>query len=109
MKYSLGLYIVTNNTGKLIAVRNLLPLKEDGRIWPDEYKLVEGKTDEDNDYLLAEIRFNTIEERAGILNSVKGIEGVLHQCLAGSFIRQHKCYHDEEDSKKCEVETIEVS
>ena len=108
MKYSLGLHIVLNNTGKLAAVKNLLPLKEDNNVWPDEYKLVEGKDDDDNDYLLVEIRFNNIEERSGVLNSIKGIEGILHQCLPGSFIRQHKCYHDEEDSRKCEVETIEV-
>lgn len=108
MKYSLGIHIVINNSGKLTAIKNLLPLRGDGRIWPDEYELFEGEDDDGNDYLLAEIRFNNIEERTGILNSIKGIEGMLHQCLPGSFIRQHKCYHDEEDGGKCEIESMEI-
>lgn len=113
MKYSLDLYIINNNQGILNAVKNLLPVKEDARVWSGEYSLHEDITKDGDSYLIAMIRFYDVAERTGSLNSIKGLSGVLSQCLPGSYIRTHKCYHkwnqeNPRNQKGCEIENMEV-
>lgn len=113
MLYSLDLHIINNKYGILNAIKNLLPNNTDSRVWPNQYTLNESVTDNGDKYISVSIRFYDINERSGVLNSVKGVQGVLRQCLSGSYIRTHLCSHkwNEEnpsDQKECEIENIEV-
>lgn len=106
MKYSLDVYIVTNNAGLMTAVKNVLPAIDHPSVWSGDYEWGEGTKENGDKFFTAMIRFNVKADRDGFTNSVKGITGIINQCLDGSFVREHKCYHDENPVKSCEEETI---
>ncbi len=106
MKYSLDVKIITNNHGLRNAVKNILPSINHPGVWGGQYIWNEDVDGEGNSYFFAEIKFNVKSDRDGFTNSVKGLTGIIKQCLKGSFVREHKCYHDEEINKPCEIETI---
>ena len=108
MIFDIYINISTDNQGILNAVKNLLPLKENSKIWPDEHVIFETENS-----ISAEIKFYDISERAGFLNSLKGLEGVISQCDAGSIVKIHECYHkwnkDNPDNKKeCKDIVVEL-
>lgn len=105
MKYSLDCYIKTNNQGIRNAVKQLIPSIEDNRIWDGEYDYKEYEEEEVSVFSCM-VRFNVKADRNAIINSVRGLAGVIHSCEVGSFVREHKCYHDETDARPCEEETI---
>lgn len=105
MKYSLDCYIKTNNQGIRNAVKQLVPSIEDSRVWNGQYDYKE--TEEEGVAVFScMVRFNTKADRDGVTNSVRGLAGVIHNLESGSFVREHKCYHDETPTKGCEEETI---
>ena len=106
MKYSLDVHIITNNKGLRTAVKNVLPSIDHPGVWNGEYIWIEDKNVNGDNYFQAMIRFDAKADRDGFTNSVKGISGIIHQCLEGSFVREIKCYHDEAPTKPCEQETI---
>jgi hypothetical protein len=106
VKYSLDVYIITNNNGLRNAVKNVLPSINHPGVWSDEYIWMDSINEDGDKFFFAMIRFDVKSERDGFTNSVKGLAGIIHQCLTGSFVREHKSYHDEEESKRCEIETI---
>lgn len=99
MIFDLYIDISTDNRGILSAVKNLLPTRESGKVWPDEYNIFETENS-----ISGEIKFYDIAERTGFLNSLKGLQGVIRQCNHGSIIKTHECYHkwnkDNPDNKK---------
>lgn len=107
MKYSLDCYIRTNNQGIRNAVKHLIPGIDDSRVWDGQYDFDEFEGIEDGIMVFAcMVRFNVEADRTSIVASVKGLAGIINACEIGSFVREHKCYHDEEESKRCEIETI---
>ena len=106
MIYSLDLYIMTDNSGLRNAVKAVLPASNHATVWETEYEVVEGTNFDGNDFLRAEIRFNTSGDRTAVCNSVKGLVGIVDACEVGSYVREHRCYHDEIPPKPCEVETM---
>lgn len=107
MKYSLDCYIKTNNQGIRNAVKQLIPSIEDDRVWSGQYSYNETVDPFDGISIFScSIRFNLEADRNGIINSIKGLAGVINSCEVGSFVREHKCYHDETPLKSCEEETI---
>ena len=105
MKYSLDCYIRTNNNGIRNAVKQLIPDKNDSRVWDGEYQCDEIE-DEGVTAFVCKVRFNLESDRASVVASVKGLAGVINACEDGSFVREHKCYHDETPTRPCVVETI---
>jgi hypothetical protein len=108
MIFDIYINISTDNQGILNAIKNILPLKEQGKIWPDEYTIIET----DNS-ISGEIKFYDIAERAGFLNSLKGLQGVIHQCNTGSIIKTHECYHkwnkeNPDHKKECKSIVVEL-
>lgn len=107
MKYSLDCYIKTDNQGIRNAVKQLIPSIEDGRVWDGQYNCEEDVDTFDGiAFLSCSVRFNLEVDRNGITNSVRGLAGVIHSCEVGSYVREHKCYHDETPARRCEEETI---
>jgi hypothetical protein len=105
MKYSLDCHIRTNNDGIRNAVKQLIPDASDSRVWDGEYQHSETE-DEGVMAFSCAVRFNVEADRAAVVASVKGLAGIINACEVGSFVREHKCYHDEEVPKACEEETI---
>ena len=105
MKYSLQCCIKTDNNGIRNAVKQIIPDENDSRIWDSQYSCVD-TMDEDGKVFICNISFHVKSERDGIINSIKGLEGVINACEIGSYVREYKCFHDEIPLKSCEQETI---
>lgn len=106
MKYSLDCHIITNNNGIRNAVKQLIPSIDDSRIWGEEYEYYE-KPNEDGVMIFScRIRFHIKTERSAITSSVHGLQGILMACENESFVREHKCFHDETPKKPCEQENV---
>jgi hypothetical protein len=107
MKYSLDCYIKTNNEGIRNAIKQILPSIDDARVWAAQYEFNEAEDPFDAIMIFScSIRFHLKSDRDGFTNSVKGLAGIIQTCENGSFVREHKCYHDEIPSLACEEETI---
>lgn len=107
MKYSLDCHIKTDNGGLRNAIKQVLPSIDDPRVWDGQYDFSEFDDPFNGVTVFScSIRFHLKADRNGITNSVKGLDGIIQACENGSFIREHKCYHDENPQKPCEEETI---
>lgn len=107
MKYSLDCHIKTDNEGLRNAVKQVIPSKDDPRVFGEAYDFSETKDPVDGITIFScSVRFHLEADRNGITNSVKGLAGIIQACEDGSFIREHKCFHDEEIPRPCEEETI---
>ena len=107
MKYSLDCHIKTNNAGLRNAVKQVLPSIDDTRVWGGAYDFSEFEDPFDGVIIFScSIRFHLEADRRGVTNSVKGLTGIIQACEDGSYVREHKCYHDETPSKACKEETI---
>jgi len=109
MKYSLDCHIKTDNAGLRNAVKQVIPSIEDSRVWDGSYTFDEFEDPFDLEGTMVfscSVRFHLEADRNGITNSVKGLDGIIQACEDGSFVREHKCYHDETPQKPCEEETI---
>lgn len=109
MKYSFQCYIKTDNDGIRNAVQQLIPDRDDSRIWDVQYSCVD-TVDEDGKVFICNINFHMESDRNGITTSVKGLTGVINACNRGSYVKEYKCFHDEAINgvppRKCEQETI---
>lgn len=106
MKYSFECEIKTNNDGIRNAVKQLIPSKDDPRVWDEEYECSEAPDIEDGVMaFICMVRFYTKADRNGVLASLNGLEPiVINACESGSFYKGHKCYHDEDSPRPCEPE-----
>lgn len=94
--YSIDIYIRTNNQGIRNAVKAILPHENDPRVNPYQYTLDEEFEDIDGVMVLnAMIRFDLETDRDEVLNSAKGLNGVINACEKGSHVRPHKCNGDD--------------
>ena len=106
MKYSLDCHIRTNNNGIRNAVKQLIPDIDDSRVWDGAYDFDDNEDAEGIMVFNCMMRFHTEADRNSVTTSVKGLAGVINACEDGSFVREHKCYHDETPPRACEEETI---
>lgn len=93
--YSIDVYIRTNNPGVRNAVKALLPTEDDPKVNPYDYRWNEGADEEGIETLNSMIRFNLKDDRDDLLNSIKGLNGVINACEPGSFVRPHLCHGDD--------------
>ena len=104
MKYSINFYIKTDKNGIRDAVKQLIPDVDDSRVWNGK-SITSDAPDEDGVMVFkGSVCFDTKSGRDGVLNSIKGLAGVIHACESGSFVRGFKYNYDED--KSCEEETI---
>ncbi len=106
-KYSLDLYVISNDQTTLDDVLAALPGPDDPTVWPDEYAApVQGVNESGDKTLSGVIRFNADTDRAAVEDAVKNVAGVFSDCEPGSYLRLHICHHDEIPPKPCEVTTL---
>jgi len=89
--YSIDVYIRTDNQGIRNAVKAILPGESDPRVNVYDYRWSEGKDEFGVEVLNIMIRFDLKDDRDSILNSLRGLEGVINACDEGSYIRPHLC------------------
>jgi hypothetical protein len=99
MVYSLDVYIICNNQTILDKILAKLPPKTNPQVWPDDYRDPTQTVDDSaNKVITAMIRLNQDNYRSVIMNDLGG-EVTLGQIydffIVGSWIRFHKCFHDE--------------
>lgn len=108
MKYSLDIKLITNNAGIRNAVKNILPSDSDPKIWPDEYIVTESEEENGDKFVYATLPFHDKTERDNFRADLKGLGGVIHACLSGSYIRRLILVgHEEGETGKCIPEDIE--
>lgn len=107
MKYSLDIYIVTNNQLILDTIKTNIPSKLDTIIWANEYTAELGIDLRGNKYVNATIRFNDMPNRKIIRDKIQDrlTPTVLSQILKGSYIRLHTCNHDDRNKTTGCIET----
>jgi hypothetical protein len=109
MKYSLDVHVICNNQTIIDALKAKVPAKTDAQLWDVEYHKEEGTDIDGNKFLSAEVRFNQEVDRTVAWNWLKNKvqeAGILPQILTGSYLRVHKCYHDEVPERACEITDV---
>lgn len=101
MKYSLDIYLITNNQAIIDAVKSDLPARLDVTVWPNEYELVDSVNMDGNKFIAAMIRFNDITNRQAIKTKIQDrlTPTILSQIFSGSYIKLHTCDHDTETGR----------
>lgn len=102
MKYWIGVNAILNNQGFLNALGKATPNKVDSRLWQtDEYKSIRGIDPDGNNFFYASLFYETEIDCDDMLITLKGINGMLHSTMKGSYIIMTKCWHDEKVNGLC--------
>ena len=111
MLYTFDLYAVTNNQGLLNAIKNHIPDLNHPSVFTDNSNIVEDITDDGNQYIFAEIKYHQESDRENLFNSIKGLAGIISNCLEDSRVRKIKDYDDESalNRKPSEIELEEYA
>jgi len=105
MFYSIKVHINSNDQGVLNAIKNVIPAADDPIVDPQEYNIQEGILSPfDYNFFLAHIQFKEEIDRDTILDSIKGLNGIIHACLPGSQVIGY--IHKHAENLPCEQETI---
>lgn len=105
MYYSIKVHINSNNQGLINAVKNVIPASDDPMVNPEGYNIQEGVLSPfDYNFFTANIQFNTKANRDEVLQTIKGLTGIINGCLSGSKVIGYINNHSEGGS--CGQETI---
>ena len=103
--YSLRVHINSDNQGILIAVKNVIPAIDNSIVEPEGYNIQEGVLNpSDFHFFMADIQFKARVDRDLVLQTIKGLTGIINACLPGSKIIGYINNHAE--GLPCEQETI---
>lgn len=99
--YELNIRAISNNSDVHTSLKSKIPDQLDARIWSNDYVVDDDATE--NDYAGGEgisttsvsVRFNDSADRTTVINEINALANFKTNCLSGSYIKQHKCYHDE--------------
>ena len=108
MKYSLDIYIVSNNSGTMTAAKNLIPSQSSQGVYLlGCQSLVDGIDDDGNRFIRAVIQYEPTHkaDRDNAFTSLKGLNGLFKNCIDG-YVRKHICYNNSEPVKSCTKEEI---
>ena len=92
--FELNIYAISNNPEVHTKLRNKIPAKLDARVWADGYDVIESEAGGIPTTSIS-VRFNQSADRTVILNQINALAEFKPGCEIGSFIKKHKCYHDE--------------
>ena len=102
---AIKIHINSDNSGLINAVKNIIPAADDPTVDPSEYNTQEGILSPfDYNFFMAGIQFKQEADRDAILQSIKGLTGVINACLPGSKVIGYTHKHGE--GLSCEQETI---
>jgi hypothetical protein len=94
--WSIGIQITTDNEGIRTAVKNLIPAEDDPKVNTYDYRYDPDDAAEDGTkQIRCEIRFDVKADRDDVLNSLKGLAGVINACETPSYVRPHLCNGDD--------------
>jgi hypothetical protein len=91
----IGFYIRSNNTALLNAVFNMMPAREDSRLWSGQYNLTRGPDEivfDGAEVVSASLYFNDFTERANFRSALGVINGFFNTALPGSYIIYSKSW-----------------
>lgn len=103
MVHNLEILIISESQTLLDAIEQKVPAKLDGRMWADEYTVVQGvfptlpsepSEIRGKKFVRVRIHFNETADRQAIMNWMKTkVQSVLGKILKGSEITYHECDH----------------
>ena len=103
MLSSIKVHINSNNQGILNAVKNVIPAENDPIVALNGLNIQEGDLLGVN-YFMADIQFNEKLDRDAVLQTIKGLNGIINACLSGSKVIGYT--HKHAEGLSCEQETI---
>lgn len=102
---AIKIHINSKNQGLLNAVKNLISAIDDSIIDSDNYNIQEGILSPfDYNFFMADIQFIDEVDRDTVLDSIKGLNGIINACLPGSQVIGY--IHKHAEGLPCEQETI---
>ena len=103
--YSIKIHINSDNQGILNAVKNVIPSIDDPIVEPEGHNIQEGILSPfDFQFFMANIQFKEKVDRDAVLQTIKGLNGIINACLPGSKVIGYIQKHGE--GLSCEQETI---
>ena len=93
--YELNIFAISNNTDLHTVLQSKIPVKLDARMWADDYTINTGTDDAGVPTTFISIRFNDSADRTVIANQINTLAGFKADCEVGSYVKKHKCFHDE--------------
>lgn len=94
--YETNILAISSNPEVHTDLRDKIPAKLDARVWADDYRIVSGiYLDSGIPYTYVSVRFNASADRTTILNQINALTEFKTDCEIGSYIKKHKCFHDE--------------
>ena len=108
MKYSLDIYVVSNNAGTMTAAKNLIPSKSAPGVYLLGCQgLIDSIDDDGNRFIRAVIQYELTHkaDRDNAFTNLKGLNGLFNNCIAG-YVRKHICYNTADPLRPCTTEEI---
>lgn len=108
MKYSLDIYVVSNNAGTIIAAKNLIPSQSSPGIYLLGCQtLVDATNDDGNRFIRAVVQYEPTHkaDRDNVFTNLKGLNGLFNNCIDG-YVRKHICYNNADPLQPCTEEEI---
>lgn len=111
MKYSLDIYVVSNNSGTITAAKNLIPSQSSHGVYLlGCQSLIDTINDDGDRFIRAVVQYEPTHktDRDNAFSSLKGLSGLFNNCIDG-YVRKHICYNRPEGElppKPCTEEEI---
>ena len=111
MKYSLDIYIESNNDGIMTAAKNLIPSQSaPGIFLLGCQDLIDSIGENGNRFVRAVLQYEPTHkaDRDNAFAGLKGLNGLFNNCIDG-YIRKHICYNrpgSELPPERCIVEEV---
>lgn len=111
MKYSLDIYVVTNDESMLTEAKNLIPSQSSLGIYLlGCHDIVDDINMDGDRFIRAVIQYESTHkaERDNAFSSLKGLDGLFNNCIDG-YVKKHICYNrpgGELSPQPCIIEEI---
>ena len=108
MKYSLDIYVVSNNAGTITAAKNLIPSKSSPGVYLLGCQdLVDGIDDDGDRFIRAVIQYEPTHKanRDNAFTNLKGLNGLFNNCIDG-YVRKHICHNNSDPLQPCTKEEV---
>jgi len=94
--FEVNLYAISNNADLHTTLLNKMEGERvSGKVWTDDYSVVSGVDEAGVPTTFCSVRFNDAANRTAVLNWINGLAGFKADCEIGSYVKYHKCFHDE--------------
>lgn len=108
MKYSLDIYVVSDNDAIMNAAKNLIPEQNSPGIFLLGCQdLIDAINDDGNRFIRAIVQYEPTHkaDRDNAFTSLNGLDGLFNNCIDG-YVRKHICYNNAIPLQPCTEEEI---